>query len=75
MIKAFYENFSFIRDLILDIKGTPIDQLLKKIDATSSELETLKVDFELKLNTVLNLESKIPSETENASNGKKRGEA
>ena len=76
VIKAFYENFKFIKDLILDIKGTPIDQLLKKIDATSSELEVLKDDFELKLNTVLNLESKLPtSELENDSNRKRRGEA
>ena len=76
VIKAFYENFTFIRDLILDIKRTPIDQLLKKIDATSSELEVLKDDFELKLSTVLNLESKLPSsEIENDSQGTKRGEA
>ena len=76
VVKAFNENFKFIKDLILDIKRTPIDQLLKKIDATSSDLDVLKDDFELKLNTVLNLESKQPSsEFENDSNGKKRGEA
>ena len=75
VIKVFYENFTFIKDLILDIKGTPINQLLNKIDATSLELEVLKDDFELKLNTVLNLESKLPSsELENDSNGTKRGE-
>ena len=76
VIKAFNDNFKFIKDLILDIKRTPIDQLLKKIDTTSSDLEVLKDDFELKLNTVLNLESKLhSSEFENDSNGKKRGEA
>ncbi len=76
VIKAFYENFEVIRDSILDIRGSPIDQLLKKIDMTSSELEVLKDDFILKLNTVLNLESKLPSsELENDSNGTKRGEA
>ncbi|MHA1104312.1 MAG: Rab family GTPase [Promethearchaeota archaeon] len=75
VIKAFYENFTFIKDLILDIKRTPINQLLKKIDATSLELEVLKDDFELKLNTVLNMESKLPfSGLENDSNETKRGE-
>jgi len=75
VIKAFNENFKFIKDLILDIKRTPIDQLLKKIDATSSDLEVLKDDFEIKLDTVLNLESRLPSsEFENDSNGKKGGE-
>jgi len=76
VIKAFNENFKFIKDLILDIKSTPIDQLLKKIDTTYLDLEVLKDDFELKLNTVLNLEDKLPtSEFEIDSNGKKRGEA
>jgi len=76
VIKTFYENFKFIKDLILDIKGTPINQLLKKIDATFSELEGLKDDFELKLNTILNLDSKLlSSELEHDLNGNKRGEA
>ncbi|MBY9002465.1 MAG: GTP-binding protein [Candidatus Lokiarchaeota archaeon] len=75
VIKAFYENFIFVKDLILSIKGTPIDQLLKKIEESSSDLEALKDDFELKLNIVLNLESKFPApELENDSNGNKRGE-
>jgi len=76
VIKTFYENFKFVEDRILEIKVTPIDQLIQKIDLTFLELETLKNDFELKLGTVLNLESKLPSpELESNLNGKKRGDA
>jgi len=57
IIIAFKNNLSIISDLISDLKKAPIDSLISKIDKSLEDLSNLKKDFELKLDSILELNS------------------
>jgi len=57
IINAFKNNLSIISDLISDLKKAPIDSLISNIDKSLEDLSNLKKDFELKLDSILELES------------------
>jgi small GTP-binding protein len=57
IIIAFKNNLSVISDLISDLKKAPIDSLINNIDKSLEDLANLKKDFELKLDSILELES------------------
>ncbi|MFX1557650.1 MAG: Rab family GTPase [Promethearchaeota archaeon] len=58
IIEAFNNNLINIENLILELKKTPIDSLIKKIENTRKDLSHFKDDFELKLDIILNLNKK-----------------
>lgn len=60
VIIAFKNNLSIISDLISDLKKAPIDSLISDIDKSLEDLANLKKDFELKLDSILELESNKP---------------
>ncbi|NVM17058.1 MAG: GTP-binding protein [Candidatus Lokiarchaeota archaeon] len=57
IIIAFKNNLSVITDLISNLKKAPIDSLINNIDKSLEDLANLKNDFELKLDSILELES------------------
>jgi small GTP-binding protein len=57
IITAFKSNLSAITDLISDLKRAPIDSLINNIDKSLEDLENLKKDFELKLDSILELDA------------------
>ena len=57
VINAFKNNLSIISDLISDLKKAPIDSLINNIDKSLEDLSNLKKDFELKLDSILELDS------------------
>lgn len=57
IIIAFKNNLSIISDLISDLKKAPIDSLISNIDKALEDLSNLKKDFELKLDSILELNS------------------
>ena len=56
IIIAFKNNLSIISDLISDLKKAPIDSLISDIDKSLEDLSNLKKDFELKLDSILELD-------------------
>jgi len=58
IIDAFSNNLINIENLILDLKKTPIDSLVEKIEDITGDLSHLKDDFELKLDMILDLNNK-----------------
>jgi len=57
IIIAFKNNLAIISDLISDLKKAPIDSLISNIDKSLEDLSNLKKDFELKLDSILELDS------------------
>jgi len=57
VIIALKNNLSIISDLISDLKKAPIDSLISTIDKSLEDLANLKKDFELKLDSILELDS------------------
>jgi len=57
IINAFKNNLSVISDIIADLKKAPIDSLINNIDKSLEDLANLKKDFELKLDSILELDS------------------
>ncbi|MHA1255506.1 MAG: Rab family GTPase [Promethearchaeota archaeon] len=53
---AFKNNLIVISELILELKKTPINSLIDNIDKTLDDLSNLNKDFELKLDSILELE-------------------
>jgi small GTP-binding protein len=53
VIKLYHNNISFVNQLIQDLKSTPIDLLIEKIDTIASELMNLNADFKLKLDSLI----------------------
>jgi len=53
---SFHNNIMTIEDMILDLKTTPINSLIKTINKTLTQLDYLKGDFELKLNSLLDID-------------------
>jgi small GTP-binding protein len=58
VMELFYNNLNSVQELILSLKRTPIDYLINRIDLVNDELNGIKEDFELKLNSLLNLRKK-----------------
>ncbi|MFX0176552.1 MAG: Rab family GTPase [Candidatus Hodarchaeota archaeon] len=58
IIDAFNNNLINIESLILDLKKTPIDSLVDKIEKITEDLRHYKEDFELKLDMILDLNKK-----------------
>jgi small GTP-binding protein len=56
IVSAFKNNLAAISELILDLKKSPIDALIDNIDKSLSDLSNLNKDFELKLDSILELE-------------------
>ncbi|MFO7797411.1 MAG: GTP-binding protein [Promethearchaeati archaeon] len=54
---SFQKNIIIIEELINNLKTTPINSLIKNINKTVNQLDYLKEDFELKLNSLLNIDS------------------
>ncbi|MHA2288485.1 MAG: Rab family GTPase [Promethearchaeota archaeon] len=57
VIEAFKNNLTMIYDLITNLKKAPIDSLISNIDKSLEDLANLKMDFELKLDSILELDS------------------
>lgn len=57
IVNAFANNIAMILDIINQLKKSPIDLLLVNIDKTLDELTNFKKDFELKLDSILELQS------------------
>ena len=56
IFNAFKNNLVAISELILELKKTPISSLIDNIDKTLDDLSNLNNDFELKLDSILELE-------------------
>ena len=56
IFNAFKNNLVAISELILELKKTPISSLIDIIDKTLDDLSNLNKDFELKLDSILELE-------------------
>jgi len=56
IVSAFKNNLVAISELILDLKKSPINALIDNIDKSLSDLSNLNKDFELKLDSILELE-------------------
>jgi small GTP-binding protein len=62
IIRLYHKNINFVDQLILDLKSTPINLLIEKIDAISSELINLNNDFKLKLDALTSFDAKMESD-------------
>jgi len=56
IIETFNNNLSAMEDVILSLKNTPIGSLINAIDNAAEQMNYLKDDFELKLDSLLSLE-------------------
>jgi small GTP-binding protein len=59
---SFDKNITTVQELILNLKKTPIDMLIDTVDSTSERLKQMKNDFEVSLESMLDLESGKVSE-------------
>jgi len=57
IVNAFGKNIAMISDIINKLKESPIDSLIVNIDKTLDDLTNFKEDFELKLDSILELQS------------------
>ncbi len=53
IIDIFNENLDTVKQLILKLKKTPIDSLIKTIDKTNEKLKNLKEEFESNLDSLI----------------------
>ena len=56
IIYKFTKNMIEIQDIINNLKSTPIDSLIPAIDKSLNQLDVLKKDFELSLDSIINLD-------------------
>ncbi len=56
IVSAFKNNLVVISELILELKKSPINALIDNIDKSLADLSNLNNDFELKLDSILELE-------------------
>jgi len=54
---SFEKNLTVVKELILSLKKTPIDLLINTIDSASEQLTRMKTDFELNLESLVDLEA------------------
>ncbi len=64
IINAYSNNLTAIKDIIINLKKTPIGSLNEIIDKTSKDLNYFKEDFELKLQSILKLEKEEKNKTQ-----------
>jgi len=64
IIDSFNSKLSLVQDLILKLEKTPIDSLSKSIENTIEQIKKIKGEFELSLDSLLNLK-KSKKEIEN----------
>lgn len=64
IIDSFGTKLTLIQDLISKLKATPIDSLIKSIENTIEEIKKIKTDFELDLDSFLNLKKSKENEQE-----------
>jgi len=64
IINAYSNNLTAIKDIIINLKKTPIALLNEIIDKTSKDLNYFKEDFELKLQSILKLEKEEKNKTQ-----------
>lgn len=64
IINAYSNNLTAIKDIIINLKNTPIALLNEIIDKTSKDLNYFKEDFELKLQSILKLEKEEKNKTQ-----------
>lgn len=57
IVSAFGNNIAMISDIINNLKKSPIDSLIVNIDKTLDDLTNFTKDFELKLDSILELQS------------------
>ena len=57
IVSAFGNNIAMISDIINNLKKSPIDSLIVNIDKTLDNLTNFTKDFELKLDSILELQS------------------
>lgn len=55
VMNEFNKSLTKVEDLILNLKITPIDSLLDSIENTKDQIEKIKEDFKLNLQSILNL--------------------
>lgn len=56
IIENFNKNLKVVTELVSNLKQTPISSLVEAIDNTTEQLTQIKTDFELNLESMLNLE-------------------
>ncbi len=56
IIDTFTKNLKKVEKLIINLKKSPIDSLIKSIDNTTEQLNAIKVDFQLSLDSIIKLE-------------------
>jgi small GTP-binding protein len=59
IMELFGSNLNLVNEYINELKRTPINSLLIKIQAIENDLLTLKNDFDLKLNAIMKLKPDI----------------
>ncbi len=64
IIDSFDNKLSKVQDLILTLNDTPIDSITKSIDNAIEKLKKIKIDFELDLESFLNLKKSKENEQE-----------
>ena len=64
IINAYSNNLTAIKDIIINLKKTPIALLNEIIDKTSKDLNYFKEDFELKLQSILKLKKEEKNKTQ-----------
>ncbi len=57
IVNAFGNNIAMISEIINKLKKSPIDSLIVNIDKTLDELKNFKLDFQVKLDSILELQS------------------
>jgi len=71
IIATFNSNLSEIEKLVISLKNTPIAQLISTIETTQEQLSLIKNDFEVSLDSLLNLEERAEKETEDDNESEK----
>lgn len=64
IIDTFKSNLEVVGNLISELKNTPIGELIQSVDNTMDQLNQMKDDFELSLDSLINVdEEERPSKT------------
>ncbi|MBD3253926.1 MAG: GTP-binding protein [Candidatus Lokiarchaeota archaeon] len=53
IINSFYANLSLVENLLTDLKNTPINSLIESIDNAKTQLDAIKDDFVLNLDSLM----------------------
>jgi small GTP-binding protein len=75
IVNTFGNNIALISDIINNLKKSPIDSLILNIDKSLDDLTNIKKDFELKLDSILELQAIEEVNKIKAENNKKGGQS